>query len=336
MTNKLPGGRNMCKNRYTMIVLVTLLCLILFSGVAFGQDFPEKPVKIIVGSAAGGSVDTAARLLQPYFEEELGVPVSVENMPGAGHLIAQTVLYRTDPDGYTLVASAQPELNINLLYYKPVFGPGDLIPIVIQIAEARVILVRKDSPWNSFEDFIDACREEPGKYSMGAMANTGQHLLAQYLKDQLDLDFQIILYDGGSPAATAMLGGHIDSVSSDPFSRLNIRDETKALAVSSRTKDKNWPEAQVLQEVLKPYGISVPTFGKYQCILVRKELKEQYPERYKLLQDALIAAGNNEELLARLEKMGWTPMYVNAPGEEYEQEIQDELEGIRQVDLSAK
>lgn len=327
----------MYKNKWLIIFSAIVLCFILlFTGIALGQAFPERPVRIIVGSSAGGSVDTAARLLQPFLEKELGVPVIVENKPGAGHLIAQTVLYRTDPDGYTIVASAQPELNINLLYHNPVFGQGDLIPIVIQIIEGRVILVRKDSPWNSFDDFIDAVKKEPGKYTMGALANSGQHLIAQFLKEQLDLDFQIVLYSGGAPAATAMLGGHIDSIASDPFSRLNIRDLTKALAISSRKKDENYPEAQLLHEVLKPYGISMPSFGKYQCFLVRKELKEEYPERYKLLQDALINAGNNEEHLERLEKMGWMPMYVNAPGEEYEAEIQDELEGIKKVDLTAK
>jgi len=327
----------MSKNKRLIIFTATVLCfIVLCAGIALGDTFPEKPVKIIVGSSAGGSVDTAARLLQPFFEEELGVPVVVENKPGAGHLIAQTVLYRTDPDGYTIVASAQPELNINLLYHTPAFAEGDLIPIVIQIVEGRVILVRKDSPWNSFDDFIDACKKEPGKYTMGALANSGQHLIAQYLKEQLNLDFQIVLYDGGSPAATAMLGGHIDSVASDPFSRLNIREETKALAISSKKKDDNYPEAQLLSEVLKPYGLSMPSFGKFQCLLVRKELKEEYPERYKILQEALINAGNNKELLARLEKMGWMPMYVNAPGEEYEAEIQAELVGIKKVDLTAK
>ena len=222
------------------------------------------------------------------------------------------------------------------MYQKTPFKEGDLIPIVIQIVEARVILVRKNSPWNSFDDFINACRKEPGKYSMGALANSGQHLIAQFLKDQLKLDFKIVLYDGGAPAVTALLGGHVDSIASDPFSRLNIRDETKALAVSSRQKDPNWPEAQVLQDVLRPYGIKMPTFGKYQCFLVRKDLKEQYPDRYKTLQNAMITAGNNPDHLKRLESMGWIPMYVDAPGEAFEQEIEDELEGIKKVDLSVR
>lgn len=321
--------------RIIILVILTSIIALCVSVNAFSQNYPTRPLKIIVGSAAGGSVDTAARVLQPFLEQELGVPVVVENMPGAGHLIAQSVLYRNAPDGYTVVASAQPELNINLLYHNPVFDHGDLIPIIIQIVEARAILVRNDSPWNSFDDFIEACKKEPGKFSMGALANSGQHLIAQYLKDQLDLDYKIILYDGGAPAVTALLGGHVDSIASDPFSRLNIRDDVKALAVSSREKDNNWPEAQVLKDVLEPYGISMPTFGKYQCFLVRKELKEEYPERYEILQNAMISAGNSEGHLERIESMGWTPMHVNAPGEEYATEIAEELEGIRKVDLSA-
>jgi tripartite-type tricarboxylate transporter receptor subunit TctC len=265
------------------------------------------------------------------------VQVVVENMAGAGHLIAQSVLYRTEPDGYTMLASANPELDINLIYHETPFGEGDLIPMVIQYIDTRILLVRKDSPWNSFTDFVEACEKEPGKHTLGVATNSGMHLLAQYLKDILNLDYQIVLYEGGAPAGTALLGGHIDCIIGEPYYHIRLRDETRALLLSSKSKDENWSEAQLLNEWLESREINtgyVPTFEKYQFILVRKELKEKYPERYQLLQKAIINAANNKEHKDIVEKMGWLPIFVYAPGEEYEEEMQSELEVIKKVDLT--
>jgi tripartite-type tricarboxylate transporter receptor subunit TctC len=297
------------------------------------DDYPTKPIRIIVGHSAGGGNDRAARILQPFLEEELGTSVVVENIDGAGGMIAATTIVRDEPDGYYIGAMNQPHLNFSMALNDTIYEHGDLIPIWIEVKDPIIFAVKKDSPWNDFEDFINAAKDNPGKYAIGVVANSGQQANALWLQSKLGLDHKVVTYAGGSQAAAALLGGHIDAIYGDAFSRYDMRDELKCLGIASTESSPLWPEGKPFNEQLKPYGLELPVseFGaRFGAYWVRKELKEQYPERYEILKTAFQNIAANEEYRKKMDEAGQTPVLVLEDGEAYQDGFLKELNVIKE------
>ena len=178
-------------------------------------DFPVKgkPINIIVGAAAGGPNDVAARLLAPLMQKELGTPVQVVNRPGAGWQVGTTELTRAKPDGYTIGYAPIP--TIITIYLDPdrkaVFGRKDFQMLAMHVVDPGAIAVRADSPYKNVKDLVDAVTATPGKIKVSHTGIMGDDHLAILQFEKLSgVTMAVVGFDSSIAAQTALLGGHID------------------------------------------------------------------------------------------------------------------------------
>ncbi|MDR1827714.1 MAG: tripartite tricarboxylate transporter substrate binding protein [Methylobacteriaceae bacterium] len=287
------------------------------SSPAVADDYPDHSLRIVVGYGPGGGSDRTTRTLQKYLEKQFGKEVVVENMAGAGGLVAQTALARSKADGYMLTNINFPAFAYGVVMQKPPFTFKDLIPMWVEVCDPIILAVKKESPWNDFADFVKAVKDAPGKYSVSVASMGGQHANALWLRKNLGLDYKIVPYNSGGEAASALLGGHVDAVFGDAVSRADMRDLLKSLAVVDDKPNPIWPEGKPLYEQLEQFKVELPVkafqarFGAY---WIKAEFKEKYPDRYKKLVDVFKAATSDPEYKEMAEKSGITPSLLNVEG----------------------
>lgn len=188
------------------------VALALSIGAAQAQDYPNRPITLVVPFPPGAVTDASARLLQPLLSERLGQQVIVENRPGAGGVVGMGQLARTEPDGYTIALTVNaplvmaPHLQASLPY-----DPATDFRTVGLFAETYLMLsVRADSPWQTLDDIIAAARERPGELTFGSAGIGSAHQIAGLVLNELaDIDIEHIPFQGGGPAIQDLLGGHI-------------------------------------------------------------------------------------------------------------------------------
>jgi tripartite-type tricarboxylate transporter receptor subunit TctC len=204
-----------CAMRTMVGVAAILVCLTGAASPAAPAEFPVKgkPINIIVGAAAGGPNDLAARLLAPLMQKELGTPVQVINRPGAGWQVGTTELTRSKPDGYTIGYAPLP--SIITLYLDPdrkaVFGRKDFQMLAMHVLDPGAIAVRTDSPYKSVKDLVEAAKANPGKIKVSHTGIMGDdHLAILQFEKLTGADFAVVGFDSSTGAQNALLGGHID------------------------------------------------------------------------------------------------------------------------------
>lgn len=284
------------------------------------DNYPNDPVKILVGYSAGGSSDKLARLLQPYLKEALGTSVVVENMPGASGQVAATNLVRGEADGYTILAVNQPGIYYTIAMQDAKYSSEDLYPLWVESRDPIVFLTLKDSPWNNLKDFIEACKAEPGHYAVGVASGGGQQSVALWLKQNLQLDFNLVPFDGGGPTSAALLGKQVDAIFGDAYARVDLVDEAKCLGIASAETNSVWPDAVPFKEQLTEYNVSMPEDefqSRYGAYWVKKEFVEKYPERYKKLLAAFESVAKNEKYINTLKEAGLYDSMVLEDGRNY-------------------
>jgi tripartite-type tricarboxylate transporter receptor subunit TctC len=234
------------------VSLGALLMLVALAGAAAAQDYPNRPIKFMHGFPPGGNVDIIARLLGNEMAKGLGQSIIVEAKPGvAGSLAAETVA-RSDPDGYTLLVlpSAHPAhgaLSKNVSY-KVV---DDFEWISVASFYPFLICVRADSPFRTLAQLIDAARKDPGALKYGS-AGVGSilHTTVELIANDTKTKFLHIPYRGEAPAITALLQGEIDFIAatSGPISPRVRSGEFRALAVTSKTRWRDFPDVPTVEE----------------------------------------------------------------------------------------
>jgi tripartite-type tricarboxylate transporter receptor subunit TctC len=181
------------------------------SQVARAQAYPTRPVRIVVGLAPGGVVDTLARLMGQWLSERLGQPFIIENRPGAGTNIATEAVVKAAPDGYTLLMVG-PSSAINAtLYDKLNFNfIRDIAPVATISGEASIMVVNPSVPAKTVPEFIAYAKANPGKINMGSAGNgTGTHVIGELFKMMAGIDMVHVPYRGAAPALTDLLGGQV-------------------------------------------------------------------------------------------------------------------------------
>lgn len=282
--------------------------------------YPKRPVQIIVAYAAGGGTDRQARLLAAPLEKILGQPVTVQNMPGGGGQVAVTALLREAPDGYTVLASNQPDINLSVVLEKAPYKLEDLQVILVDQFDPRILLVSKTSPIKTFGDFVKKAKAEPGKTTVSVTQGGAQEQFAKWLFSSLGINVRLVGYKGGSQAANAMVGGQVDATMGDDSARLNIREQAHALLLGAPGKSPRWPEAATLADALKPYGVTPPTpdfLGRYGVYVVPAAFKRSHPAAYAKLQKAMIDARKDPAFMASIAKGGMDDLSIGKPGEDY-------------------
>ena len=189
--------------------IVASLCLVCS---AHALDYPNKPVRIMVGWAPGGITDVAARIVAQKLTEKWRQQVIVENKPGASGMIADAAAARAEPDGYTLLFAASPEVTTTPFIQKsaPKYFVNDYIPVSLVSINPLVLVAAPDSPYKNVKDLIAAAKAKPGEISYSSPGiGTAPHLAAIMFESATGTKLQHVPYKGGGPAAIAVAGKEV-------------------------------------------------------------------------------------------------------------------------------
>lgn len=258
----------------TRISISYLVALIIglgaMAGGAAAQDYPTKPIRLVVGFPPGGGVDILGRLVAAPLSEKLGKQVVVENLSGAGGNIAAANVARAQPDGYTLLISAVSTLAISSNLYSNLQYDlmKDLTPVAVVASVPNVLVVNPSVPAKTVKELIALAKAEPGKLNF-ASAGTGTtvHLSGELFKSMADVNLVHIPYKGAAPAMNDLLGGQVQmmfdflSASAQQIKAGKLR----ALGVTSSTRSPFLPDVPTIAEagvpgyeVLGYFGIFAP------------------------------------------------------------------------------
>jgi tripartite-type tricarboxylate transporter receptor subunit TctC len=235
---------------------LALLLLAAFCDKTLAQDYPSRPVTIIVPVAAGGSIDYLARLIGQKLSDRLGKPFVVENKPGAGMVIGATAAARALPDGYTMLMATSTPLAINVTVHKalPYDPMKDFVPVAHVANSPFTLAVNLSVPVNSVPDLIKYAKDNPGALSYGtAGPGSPHHLFAELLKTETGIQMTHVPYRGNAPAITDLIAGHIQVMFSDPSGVPVIREgKVRPLAVSTTDRLPALPDVPPLAEAGVP------------------------------------------------------------------------------------
>jgi tripartite-type tricarboxylate transporter receptor subunit TctC len=230
------------------------------SGIARAQGYPTRPVRWVVGLAAGGGADILARVMGQWLSERLGQQFVIENRPGAGTNIATETVVRASPDGYTLLMVLPPNAVNASLYEKLNFDfIRDIVPVAGIIRTPLVMEVNPSLPAKTVPEFIAYAKANPGRISMASAGNgTSGHVAGELFKMMADVDMVHVPYRGGAPAITALLGGQVEVLfdptnSSSEYIRVG---KLRALAVTTANRSEVFPEIPTVGDFVPGYEAS--------------------------------------------------------------------------------
>jgi tripartite-type tricarboxylate transporter receptor subunit TctC len=289
-------------------------------GAAPAQEFPSRPVRMIVAFAPGGTADFTARIIADRMQTLLGQPIAVENKPGANGAIGAEYVAKSDPDGYTLFFTTVGAVAINPalrsdLPYDPL---KDFAPVGKAAVNSTILVVNADMKINSARELVELARRKPGSITIGitgrgAISDLGRQLF----EDAAGIKLQAVPYRGAAPAITDLLAGHLDGLFGDvPTIMAQVRaGKLKALAATSSQRSDIFPDVPTFVEqgyagvvgdnwagVLAPAATPPPVIAK--------------------LNSALVAALNDPELRTRLRNAGTTP--APSTPEQFEKYLREE------------
>jgi tripartite-type tricarboxylate transporter receptor subunit TctC len=235
-----------------------LWIVLLVSANAFAQaDYPNKPVRLVVGFAAGGISDVLARAIVIPLSKQLGQQVIVENKPGAGTTIAGDYTVRAAPDGYTLWLQdiTTHAINTNLYSKLPYDSMKDFTFLAMVASTPLMLVVHPTTPASSVKELIALLKANPGKYSYGS-SGTGTivHLASEMLKSTAGVDALHVPYKGSNPATAAILGGEVTFVfSTMPPAVSNMKSgKLRPLAVTTPKRSGAAPDVPTMMEAGLP------------------------------------------------------------------------------------
>ena len=228
------------------------LCMCLVAGQVLAQAYPNKPIKVVVGYAAGGAVDVVARTIGQSLSASMGQPVLVENKPGAGTNIAVKSVISAEPDGYTLMMAAN-ALAANMALYQPMpfDAERDLVPVSFVGRVPVVIAANPNVPYANVKQLIDAAKGKPNSIAFGSPGNgSTPHMAIELFARAAGIDLQHVPYRGGSPAITDTIGGQIPLVAVNALEVLPHAKsgKLKVLAVLSPNRSPIFPDVPTIAE----------------------------------------------------------------------------------------
>ena len=285
------------------------------SAVATAENYPSKPIHLIVPYPAGSSGDVTARQVGQILSTRMGQQVIIENRPGAGGNIGAASVAKAAPDGYTILYITGHIIAVNPHIVK---NPGfdslnDFVPIMIAARAPALLVVSSDSPIKSVKDLLDTVKQNPGNLSYATSGDgSPQHIMGEKLRQLAGVDIVQIPYKGETPALQDLMGGHIDMcfgfvAGTLPF----VRDgKLRVLAITSEKRLAAFPDYPTLAEAGVP-GFAEATLTGYVAprgtppAIVNK-LNDEIRAALKILADEIakrgseIIAGTPQEAAAML------------------------------------
>src|SRR5262245_6254223 len=228
---------------------------------AAAQDYPTRPVTIVVPYTPGGSTEILSRLIGQKLEERLGKPVLIENKPGAGTVIGSTMVAKSAPDGYTMLMATPTPMAINVAVYRnlPYDPRTDLVPLALIAQAPFFLLVNPSLPVKSVRELIAFARENPGKLSYGSGGvGAPHHLYAELLKSMTGIEMTHVPYKGSLPALNDVIAGHVQVMFCDipPAAGMVQAGKVRALGVSTRSRLAAFPDIPTVDESVSGFDVA--------------------------------------------------------------------------------
>jgi len=292
--------------------LAFFLWICLFSLAAGAQDYPAKPITMIIPFPPGGVAEIVGRPLAASMEKTLKQPIVLVNRPGAGGAVGMGVAAKSAPDGYTILMGLSSisifPVSDRINGKEPAYELKDFAPIALVTADPTVLVVRTDSPYRTVKDFVDAAKAQPGKINYSSSGVYGTlHVSMEIFANAAGIRLFHIPYQGGGPAVTALLGGQVAALASGPAAAIGqIRGgKMRALASWSTERLALLPEIPTFKELgydAEFYiwtGVFAPA-STPQPILIK-------------LRQAVREAANSAEFKSAMEKVSTPVSYLDAP-----------------------
>lgn len=227
-------------------------CLVGALGLAAGPaaaDFPERTVTYVNPFSPGGECDIVQRMQQEPLKKELGVDVVIEYREGGGGSVGWAHVSRQRADGYTFACFSIPHIISQPMTRNPGYQTDDLQIIYTYHSTPQVLVVRKDSPFQTLEDFIEAAKENPGSITVGGTGTaSGNHLGAVRLMNAADIRLTWIPFPGSGPTIPALEGGHVGALMTNSTMAYQNRDKFRALAVATEERVSFFPDVPTFKE----------------------------------------------------------------------------------------
>lgn len=273
---------------------------------AQGDAWPTRPLNMVVPFATGGYNDRLARAFIPFLQEELGQPISVANRGGAGTMIGNSHFLQQPQDGYTIMCnSVSPYVPLTILLQDAPYSVHDFQMINLPSRDFTLAAAPADTDLESFEEVVTRLREDPRSLSLGVQPNSADYLNLMLVLSAAGIDssrLRLVTYDGGGPARNAAAGGHVDIsfVGGEGF--LPLRDRIKPLMVFANNRVDAFPDVMSSGELSEAIGEEVESVeGSQRGWAVSTAFKNDHPDRYEILVDAVERASKNPEAIKTLE-----------------------------------
>ncbi|KAB2896714.1 MAG: tripartite tricarboxylate transporter substrate binding protein [Burkholderiaceae bacterium] len=244
---------SMQRRRFTHALAASGLLLATLAQAQAAQDYPAKPITIVVPFAAGGNTDVKTRLVALQLGKLLGQPIIIDNKPGASGNIGMELLAKAAPDGYTLGMGSFGPLAVNASLYPRInFDPKGFVPIYLLEKSPLVLVTPADKPYRGVKDVVVAAKAKPGALSIANAGPGGaHHLSAELFEQATGTELLGVPYKGGGPASTALLAGQVDLMFEQTGAALpSIQaGKIRPLAVTSLKRLSSLPEVPTFAEL---------------------------------------------------------------------------------------
>jgi tripartite-type tricarboxylate transporter receptor subunit TctC len=289
----------MNKKAMGVLLSLTVFLPVIFAGSVWSQEkFPSRPIQFIIPWAAGGGGTINAQALQPHFEKAIDGSVQIVNKPGGGGTIAWNFVANSPPDGYTL-GIVNPSAVVTVYTTKTGVALDRFDPIAYTVEVPAGVVVRTESPWKTFKEFIDHAKKNPEKVQM---ANSGHaamyHIGIVGVEMAMGVKFTHVPFKGTGPCITALLGGHVDGSLNEISTLLPYVESKKfrVLAVSSAARSPAMPDVPAFRE----FGFDLDVGTWYAYVAAKGTPKD----RLQRLQEAFKAAVGSSEFKSLYQKQG--------------------------------
>jgi tripartite-type tricarboxylate transporter receptor subunit TctC len=288
-------------------ILFVLVQMIFFTGVSH-SEYPDRPVTLLVVFDPGSTTDLIGRTVAVGAEKALGTRIVIENRGGGGGTVGMVVLANAKPDGYTIAAGPTDVIVHGPLMLKVPYKPlKSFTPIIGMTAAANTgLIVNKDAPWKTFQEFIDYAKKNPGKIKYSTMGvGSALHAAMEYIGKKDGIKWTHIPYKSATQARTSMMGGHVDACSAGaefvPFAR---EGEVRVLATHGEKRSPQFPNVPTLKEL--GYDFTKETIHS---IFGPANLP---PEILHKLEMAFTKGTETPEFKTLIEKIDCTPAYYSS------------------------
>jgi tripartite-type tricarboxylate transporter receptor subunit TctC len=304
-------------------MLVSLMALA--SGAVWAQPYPAKPVRVVIGFAAGGGTDIVGRLVFQKMSEQLNQQFPIENRTGAAGMIAAAFVAKSPPDGYTILVYSQTMLvNAHLYQKQPYDAIKDFIPVTSLTRIVGMLTVHPSMPVRTTQDFIALAKARPGEIVYGS-AGIGafQHLSMSVFAMRNGLKMNHVPYKGGAPAVVALMGGEVQAILTpivEVFPHIQS-GRLRPIAVSSDKRTPQLPEIPTIAETVKDFEFTTWIATFVPAGTPRPIVDRLNAEFKKALADPDVAS----KLLAQTVE----PMYMTP--EEFAKQVKFDYDRLKEV-----